>query len=158
MVSELHKKTIYLDTTVPSYLFDERETIRSDIEVTQRWWRERRTNFIVWISQATIAELEAGRHPHKSQILTAIKDLLVLRRDEKIIEIAQVYVENSLMPQGDAIHLAYASVYQLDYLLTWDRKHLANENKRQHIDKINARLRLSGPEIIRPWALFSKVG
>lgn len=158
MKSEPCKKTIYVDTTVPSYLFDERETIRSDIEVTRRWWREQRTKFSLWISQATIAELEAGAHPYKSQIFIAIKDLPVLPSDEKINQIAQVYVNNYLMPYGDAFHLAYVSVYQLNYLLTWDRKHLANENKSQHIGRINARLGLPSPEIITPLALFSKVG
>jgi hypothetical protein len=44
------KKTIYLDSTIPSYLFDERESIRTYIEVTRKWWEEERENFALWIS------------------------------------------------------------------------------------------------------------
>ena len=34
--------------------------------------------------------------------------------------------------KGDALHLAYASFYKIDFLLTWNCNHLANANKRQH--------------------------
>jgi hypothetical protein len=60
---------------------------------------------------------------------------------------------NYLMPQdvvGDALHLAIASFYKMDYLLTWNCNHLANANKKKHVRRINERLRLSTPEIITP--------
>ena len=56
--------------------------------------------------------------------------------------------------QGDAIHLAYASFYKIDFLLTWNCNHLANANKRQHIKIINKQLDLWTPEIITPLELF----
>jgi hypothetical protein len=56
--------------------------------------------------------------------------------------------------EGDALHLAYASFYKIDFLLTWNCKHLANANKYQHIRIINTRLQLHTPEIVTPLALF----
>lgn len=58
--------------------------------------------------------------------------------------------------KGDAIHLAYASFYKIDFLLTWNCNHLANANKRQHIRRINTGLNLSVPEIVTPLELFKK--
>jgi len=58
--------------------------------------------------------------------------------------------------QGDALHLAYASFYKIDFLLTWNCNHLANANKKQHIRIINARLNLFMPEIITPLELFTE--
>ena len=55
---------------------------------------------------------------------------------------------------GDAIHLSYASSYKIDFLLTWNCRHLANANKRQHIRVINTKLGLFIPEIITPLELF----
>jgi len=85
--------------------------------------------------------------------------LTLLPPDEKIIEIAGIYLENYVMPQvlkGDAIHLAYASYYKMDFLLTWNCNHLANANKKQHIRLINTRLNLSIPEITTPLELVTE--
>lgn len=57
---------------------------------------------------------------------------------------------------GDAVHLAYASYFNIQYLLTWNCNHLANANKRKHIRVINARLGLSTPEIVTPLELFKE--
>ena len=39
---------------------------------------------------------------------------------------------------GNALHLALASYYKCDFLLTWNCKHIANANKFQHIQNINS--------------------
>ena len=70
-----------------------------------------------------------------------------------------MYIDNYVMPKsliGDAIHLAYASFYDIQYLLTWNCNHLANANKRKHIIAINNRIGLSTPEIITPLELFNE--
>ena len=51
------KQTVYLDTTILSYLFDERESIGTYIEITKRWWEEESVHFDIWTSEETIAEL-----------------------------------------------------------------------------------------------------
>lgn len=66
--------------------------------------------------------------------------LTLLLPDESIIGIAEVYLANYVMTQvlkGDVLHLAYASYYKMDFLLTWNCNHLANANKKQHIRLIN---------------------
>lgn len=55
---------------------------------------------------------------------------------------------------SDAAHLAYASYYNMQYLLTWNCNHLANENKQRHIQVINKRLGLSTPKIVMPSELL----
>jgi hypothetical protein len=57
---------------------------------------------------------------------------------------------------GDALHLAYASVYGIDYLLTWNCNHLANANKATHIAQVNAKLGLHTPCIVTPMELFEE--
>jgi len=115
--------------------------------------------FDIWISEETLNELTAGDYPHQTETLKFTSKLKVLQPDESIIEIAQIYLENYVMPQilkGDAIHLAYTSLYKIDFLLTWNCNHLANANKRQHIRRINTRLNLSIPEIVTPLELFEE--
>jgi hypothetical protein len=74
-------------------------------------------------------------------------------------KIDEFYIDNYVMPRsyvGDAVHLAYASYYNLEYLLTWNCNHLANANKRKHIRIINGRLGLFTPEIVTPMVLFKE--
>jgi predicted nucleic acid-binding protein len=154
------RKTIYLDSTIPSYLFDQRDSIREFIELTKKWWIEERERFRVVISDATIIEVSDGNHPYKEQILReCISGLEVLPAHERLEEIVRVYIENHLMPggaTGDAVHLAYASFYKADFLMTWNCNHLANANKKQHIAVINTRLKLFIPEIVTPMELFTE--
>lgn len=153
------RKSVYLDSTILSYLFDERESIKMYVDITKKWWDQERQNFDVWISEETIAELSKGDYPNKTKIIECMSQISVLPSDAFLVSIAQVYLKNYLMPQtltGDALHLAYASYYKIDFLLTWNCNHLANANKKQHIRIINSRIDLFTPEIITPLELFTE--
>jgi predicted nucleic acid-binding protein len=137
------KKSVYLDTTILSYLLDERESIKNFIEVTKEWWETQREHYNVYLSVETLAELREGNYPQKEKTTRIAETIEVLPRVGEIEEIAEIYIQNFLMPndlRGDAIHLAYASIYKIDFLLTWNCKHLANANKKFHIRKINTKL------------------
>jgi len=152
-------RTIYLDTTIPSYLFDEREELKTFVKVTQQWWTEERQRFDLYLSEETMVELNNGDYPNKSKVLASISGIKILAANQRVAEIVKTYVEHYLMPknvEGDAIHLAYASFYRLDFLLTWNCNHLANANKKQHIQVINSRLGLHVPEIVTPLQLFKE--
>ena len=153
------KRSVYLDSTTPSYLFDERESIKLHCDLTKEWWKEESKNFDIFVSLETIAELANGNYSNKNKILELVKDIETLEPNPEIKNIAEFYMANSLMPKderGDAMHLAYASFYKIDFLLTWNCNHLANANKKQHIRIINSRLNLYIPEIITPLELFSE--
>ncbi len=129
------------------------------IDVTKQWWTQESNNFDIWISEETFNEISEGNYPRKDEILRFISDIPILFPEKQIIDIAQIYLDNYVMPQvlkGDALHLAYASYYKMDFLLTWNCNHLANANKRQHIRIINTRLNLAIPEIVTPLELFSE--
>ena len=153
------KKTVYFDTTIPSYLFDERESLKYPCDITKKWWKEESHNFKIFMSLETIAELNWGNYPHKDAILKFSCNIKQLQLNNEIKEIALYYIQNKLMPNdilGDAIHLAFASYYKIDYLLTWNCNHLANANKKHHIKFINAKLDLFTPELITPLELFEE--
>ena len=121
------KKSVYFDTSIPSFLFDDRESIQFQRGITWKWWRTEAERYQVWISEFVLAEL--------------------------------TYINNYLMPKdtaGDAMHLAYASFHNIDFLMTWNCDHLANGNKRQLIRIINASLNLRVPEILTPLELFEE--
>jgi len=151
------RKSVYIDTTIPSYYFEERKDFEIYKGITRRWWDIERKYYNVYISEVTITELEYGRYPHKKEVLALVKDIPLLEVNSDIEKIAKIYMVNHLMPKedfGDAFHLALASFYKIDYLLTWNCAHLANENKQEHLKVINARLGLFIPRITTPMMLF----
>lgn len=152
------KKKVYLDTTLPSYHFDTRKETDYLIKATKEWFRKEAGNYDIYVSEATLVEAENGRHRKKQEIVTFIRRWKSLPYDPVIEQIVATYIENFVMPAdfgGDALHLAYASYYKMDFLLTWNCGHLANANKREHIRIINARLGLYVPAIVTPLELRS---
>lgn len=83
----------------------------------------------------------------------------MLKITPAVAETVQVYIRHKLMPAnpgGDALHLALASHYECDFIVTWNCKHLANPNKFAHIRNINGVLGLSVPEIVTPLILLRR--
>lgn len=153
------KQKIYIDSTIPSFHFDGRDSIAAFAQITRQWWAEESCNYDIWISVAVVDELSVGDYPGKDEIIDFIKDVPLLEEHPDLEDIANFYIDNYVMPKnlrGDAIHLAYASYYSMDYLLTWNCNHLANANKRKHMRIINGRLGLITPELVTPLELFSE--
>ena len=151
---------VYLDSTILSYYFDERPEILNYVADTKHWWDKESAAYELWLSQATLRELAQGEHPHKARILEFVRNVNVLPEDPLVLELAQTYIDHKLMPaslEGDAAHLAYASFYDFKYLLTWNCNHLANANKRRHIEVINNRLGLASPLIVTPQMLVKEI-
>ncbi len=151
------RKTVYLDATIPNFMYDQREEAQVFVKVTNTWWNEERHYFEIWTSETTLDEVGSGAYPHKAQAIEFASQLQLLPPHNELIEIAQTYIGQYVMPQslkGDALHLAYASFYKMDFLLTWNCNHLANANKKQHIAILNTRLHLAVPEITTPLQLF----
>ena len=153
------KETVYIDSTIPSYYFDERESLAIFTEITRKWWSEMADKYDLFMSDAVLQELNSGNYPRKEEIMKFVSTVSLLPLSNGIEKVVEYYIANYVMPKsfvGDAVHLAYASFYAINYLLTWNCNHLANANKRKHIQIINGRLVLSTPEIITPLELLGQ--
>jgi predicted nucleic acid-binding protein len=153
--SSATRMKIYVETSIPSY-YHER---RADPEIvvlknwTQHWWDFKRKEFDIFTSEAVLRELENGDYPTKAEALLLLSDVPVLAIEPDIEEIVETYIRHRLMPAnptGDALHLALASYYRCDFLLTWNCKHLANANKFAHIQRLNVLLGLYNPRLVTP--------
>jgi predicted nucleic acid-binding protein len=150
------KPTVYIETTVPSYYCDERPEIAADIARTREWWDQERDAYECFISPVVLDELLAGNYPGRSRCLKLIEDLAVLALNPDIVDIAEVYQVRRLMPKEpvrDALHIACASYYRMDYLLTWNCRHLANANKVRHLEMLNQSMGLHVPLLVTPYML-----
>ena len=155
------KKSVYIETTIPSFFHETRDeamfaTMR---QWTREWWDDEKQAYRCFTSDAVINEIESGDHPEKDLKLELMGGIDQLEINFEIEEIVEVYISNFLMPKddlGDALHLAIASYHKMDFLLTWNCKHLANANKRDHIRRINERLKIFTPELVTPYELIGE--
>ncbi len=154
-------ETIYIETTIPSLYFDERTDAKTVArrEWTRNWWDNYRRNFDLLTGAPVIEELLRGEHSRKNDKLRLLDDVRILRVTEAVIQAVEVYVQRHVMPRdpaGDAAHLALASFYKCDYLLTWNCAHLANANKLGHIRRVNALLGLPVPQLVTPLEMIGE--
>ncbi len=153
---------VYIETTIPSFFYTARTDTRSLARQrwTREWWHEIGPSFELHSSDAVIAELHRGTlEDLKIQRIELISNLKLLEATDEVLDIATIYVDRLVMPRdgaGDALHLALASFYSLDVLLTWNCKHLANPNKFGHIERVNDELGLSIPLLTTPLNYLSE--
>ena len=154
-------ETVYIETTIPSAYFNRRPQAKmvARQEWTRKWWDVHRHYYDLVTGFPVFEELTRGNHPNKDEKLNLIREVEILSDVPAIAEIVQVYLERFVMPRSpaaDALHLALASYYKADILLTWNCVHLANANKTGHIRRVNTILGLHVPMIITPLELLAE--
>jgi hypothetical protein len=81
------------------------------------------------ISAEVLREAAAGHPKASRQRLETLSTLTVLRRTQSVDELMKAFLSAGALPtkaKADAAHLAVATSHRVDYLLTWNLKHLAN--------------------------------
>ena len=126
------KKSVYIETTMVSYLTGRpsRDVIRAARQaITKQWWNERRRDFDLFVSEAVFEEAEKGDRRAAERRKRVLERLNRLDISDADAELAAALVESGSIPQkaaGDALHLAVTAVQKIDFLLTWNFRHLAN--------------------------------
>lgn len=116
-----------------------------------------RHRYDLYTSECVLAELERAPVPKAAICQEMLQDIPVLEEPQMLEVVIAYYIENRLMPAGaggDAAHLAMTSIHGIDFLLTWNCRHLANANKVPQIRALNARLGLAVPVVTTPEQLI----
>jgi hypothetical protein len=158
------KPTLYLESTIPSYLAarPSRDLIvAAHQQITHEWWEQVRFEFDIYVSQAVVDEVSAGDPAVATRRLALVDGLPRLVLTDEVDALAGEYLRRLGLPPSarlDAIHLACTVVYGLDYLLTWNCAHLANGQVIRRLWEINRALGRSTPVIVTPEELLGAPG
>lgn len=131
---------VYIETTIVSYLaaHPSRDLIvAGHQQITHEWWQTSRHNFAVVSSQLVAREAGAGDPEAAEARLAFLSGLILLEITEEALTLAQRLLQSKVIPQDfpeDALHVAVAVVHGIEYLLTWNYKHLANAGMRSKIE------------------------
>jgi hypothetical protein len=132
---------VYVETSVVSYLAarpSRNELIRVQQRLTRQWWRNDRKRYEIVASRLVVSEASAGNSAEAVKRLKLLDTLQILENTNAATAFAELLLQRGILPQkaaADALHLAIAVVNKVDFLLTWNCKHLANANIRKTIDK-----------------------
>ena len=148
--------TVYIETSIISYL---RQRPSSQVVMsarqllTHQWWNDERGNYELVTSQYVIDEASDGDPVLAAERLQSLEGILLLPLDPQIGVIAREIMSRAILPPKasiDALHIAMVAHHEIQYLLTWNCKHIANAKILPRIYKVLSDLGLPIPIICTP--------
>jgi len=154
------KKTVYIETSIPSYLTARpSRDVRASAwqEITCQWWEADRSIYELFTSELVVVEASGGDPSAASRRLGILAGIPELPIDEETQDLA-----TQLMAQGgiaksaeaDALHVAVAAIHGMDFLLTWNCRHINNASFKPIIRSVCTSVGYACPEICTPLELL----
>ncbi len=136
----MNKDRLYLDTSVPSAYFDERNPTRQ--QITQSFWKRALEEYEVAVSSVTVGEiLKTPDEARRQQMLELIEPLHQLELSPQADKLSLDYLAGNLVPPSkieDARHIAIAVENGFDFLVSWNFSHMVNVRTQRLLPVINA--------------------
>jgi predicted nucleic acid-binding protein len=154
------KANLYVETTIVSYLAarPSRDTIvAAHQQITRDWWRLRRKRFALYCSQLVVREVGAGDRTAAAHRLALLRALPLLEINALATEVARALLDVGAIPKKateDALHVALAAAHGMEYLLTWNCKHIANAEIRAAVAAVCHANGCEAPVICTPEELM----
>jgi predicted nucleic acid-binding protein len=138
----MEKLRVYLETSMFNYYFDkERDGHSATVRMFEAigWGK-----FVGFTSEYVNIELKNAPEPKKSDMLRLSDkyNISILELNEETSNLANIYINEQVIPkkfQFDALHIASATIHQIDCLLTFNFKHLIKLKTKEMTAKINSR-------------------
>ena len=152
--------TVYIETTIPSYLTAWRSSelqMAANQQTTRAWWDNERKRYDLYVSQLVLTEIKNGDLDAAERRMQVLEGIQLLDINDAVRSLAERLVAEHILPEtalDDALHIAVAAVHGLDYLLTWNCKHIANAIMRPKIEQTCRMAQYEPPVICTPLELM----
>jgi predicted nucleic acid-binding protein len=126
-------------------------------QATKEWWQKGQDRFELYISMLVEAEIGEGDTAAAAKRIASVAEIPRLTATDAALELNKDLVEFAAFPPkatNDALHLAIATVNGMEYLVTWNCRHLANATLRRVIEAICRRAGFESPLICTPLELM----
>lgn len=153
------RDSLYLESSVWSCHFNDHvPQMRAQ---TQDFFRELESEAVVraFVSEVVLGELKRApeeRWLSLSRLLARVNPI-ELRLDQAAADLADAYIRHGILTRKwllDASHVAIATVAELDAVVSWNYRHLVNENRREAFNAVNTLLGYRPISIISPPEVF----
>lgn len=98
-------------------------------QITRDWWSTGANRFELFVPEAVLQEIRAGDAEAAGRRPRVIEGLPILIVDDNVRSLAHIYRDRLKLPEraeADALHIALAVYYEVDYLVTWNCAPIAN--------------------------------
>ncbi len=133
----MHKKRIYIDTSVIGGCFDEEFAEWSNL-LFQEFIEGKK---IAVISITNLKELEGAPEKVKARLKEIMNNFIeIIEITEEIIELSELYISSGVLnpkSKEDALHIAAATISNVDVIVSWNFKHIVNIDKIAKYNSIN---------------------
>jgi hypothetical protein len=155
-------ETIYIETTVVSYLVANPSLdsiLAAHQQLTRQWWQDQRMRYKCVTSEEVWREAALGDPEMSRRRTEALAGMTVFLVNDTARGLAREILAEMILPPAaasDAIHAAVASLNQVNILLTWNCRHLANPHLLRRLREFIGRRSLTLPEICTPIELAAQ--
>jgi predicted nucleic acid-binding protein len=153
-------KRVYIETSVISYLVARPSgsiLAAAWQRVTHDWWENEKSRFELFTSELVWAEAGQGDAGAAQARCERLRDIPDLQVTDAVVALAKDLVRWGALPKeamDDAMHVAIAAVHDIDYLLTWNYRHLDNAEKKPLMRSVCTIAGYRCPEICTPQELM----
>ena len=156
----IKKKTVYIETSIVSYL-TARPT--NDLmaaawqKMTIDWWNTQRRRFSLYTSSVVAEEAGRGNLEAASRRVEALSGISLLALTKAVVSLSKALLQEGALPAkalDDSLHIAIAAVHGVDYLLTWNCRHIDNAEMKPVVRTVCATHGHVCPEICTPQELM----
>jgi hypothetical protein len=126
-------------------------------QVTRDWWEKERSNYDLYVSDLVLLEAsrgDAGAARARLDVLASLHQLAPTPRSEAMVPILLRETRLSIAALADMSHVAIASVHGMQYLLTWNCKHLANARIIRIVERVCRNAGVEPPVLCTPTELL----
>jgi predicted nucleic acid-binding protein len=148
--------TLYIETSIVSYLRQRpspQVVMAARQLLTHQWWDDERANYELVTSQYVLDEASAGDPALAAERLELLDGIPLLPLDPEVGVIATEIIQRAILPQSatiDALHIAMVAHHRIEYLLTWNCRHIANAKILPRIHDVLEELGIPIPIICTP--------
>lgn len=153
-------RAVYIETSVVSYLTarpSQDPVLAACQDITRRWWNAAHAGYEAYVSPYVIEEAAQGDAIAAESRLQSLRAVPVLPLSDAITELAEFLLLGGGLPARariDALHVACAAYHDMDVLLTWNCKHIANPARLPVMRGLCAARGYTLPELVTPFELL----
>lgn len=153
-------ESVYLETTVIGHIAGR---LHADAVIigrqttTRRWWSTAKGRYMLFASNLVVSECAEGDAVTAMERLEVLEKIALLDIDEETEKLAIALLANHAVPgtePRDATHIAVAAVNGVNYLATWNFKHIMNPSTQHLIESICRHVGYEPPTICTPEQLL----
>jgi hypothetical protein len=154
--------TVYIETSIVSYLTatpSKDIVVLANQEVTRLWWQKRKADFTLRTSQFVIDEAGEGDPAAAAERLRALAGIDLALVTPEVFDLGNSLLRGGALPPKariDALHVAVAAVNGIDFLMTWNCRHIANAALWHKIKSICRSAACDMPGIVTPYELLGE--